>query len=575
MNRPIRWEQIDLNAYRQMADPEVDNLVAALLPKQGSESIGRLGYNAMLLIADKLIEAPEVALIDNSRLAQWLKTMPEDLVGYFDPLEAPDWVDGEKLKLGSRVWQQYPIISLLILYSGSLPACYLMKNGIPALYKTEKLRDHQYIFQRIYETGLMLASCMDEDGIKLVEDASIQDDALLLQALQNLDAPGLWQQQGYHLVRKAGESSTGIDAQTIAEEIERLRGKPKRYLWGKGYITAKKVRFLHASMRYMLTQPDSFKPWGNKDQPLSYAERLSQVQTPWDQEKLGVPVNQEDLAYTLLTFGLVIPRSMERWGLPLSCEQKEAFLHLWKVIGYIMGLHPELLTDNWTDAEALFESIQKRQAGASPEGAVLTEALMGFLVDYLPHVPGFAHRISAAMMINQIGLTHASYLLDKNLIAETQNFWRKPIYSIAGGIFRASLWFRVRFYQRFKHLGGITSNRLREAGELLIDSWRDAFSRKPYFVPADTSTWIRQPGFNQAYQTRLTQWRRQIFLSVGCAIGLLSLSLFSVAAALPIALISGWSATQTALLAAAGFWASAIGVMHFRLPAIFNKRPTI
>jgi hypothetical protein len=107
MNRPTRWEQIDLDAYRQMADPEVDNLVAALLPKQGSESIGRLGYNAMLLIADKLIEAPEVALIENSRLAQWLKTMPEDLVGYFDPLEAPDWVDGEKLKCGSSI-QLFP-----------------------------------------------------------------------------------------------------------------------------------------------------------------------------------------------------------------------------------------------------------------------------------------------------------------------------------------------------------------------------------------------------------------------------------------------------------------------------------
>ena len=320
MNKHNHWESIDLDAYRHIADPEADNLVAALLPKQGTESIGRLGYNAMLLIADKLISDSELALADDSRLAQWLTTIPEDLVDYFSPMEAPDWVDSKKLKLGSQLWQRYPIVTLLILYSGSLPACYLMKNGISALYKTEKLRDHQYIFQRIYETGLMLSACMDENGIKIIEDATIQDDVLLLQALQNLDAEGQWQQQGLQLIRKRGATSAPINPEELAVEIERLREQPKRYLWGKGYITAKKVRFLHASMRYMLLQPDSFKPWGSKDQPQTFAEHLSQVQTPWDQEKLGAPINQEDLAYTLLTFGLVIPQGLEKWGLPLCRE---------------------------------------------------------------------------------------------------------------------------------------------------------------------------------------------------------------------------------------------------------------
>ena len=575
MNKQTHWDQIDFEAYRQIADPEVDGLVAALLPKQGSESIGRLGYNSMLLIADKLIKDPELALVGESRVAEWLKSMPEDLVGYFDPLEAPDWVDAEKLKQGSQLWQQYPLITLFILYSGSLPACYLMKNGIPALYKTEKLRDHQYIYQRIYETGLMLSSCMDEGGIKIVKDTVIQYDALLLQALHNLDAEGKWYQAGHQLVRSAGEPASPVDQQLLEQEIERLRGKRKRYLWGKGYITAKKVRFLHASMRYMLTQPDSFSPWGDKDQPQSYAERLSQVQTPWDTEKLGAPVNQEDLTYTLLTFGLVIPQGMEKWGLPLTREQKESFLHLWKVVGYIMGIHPELLTDDWDDAVSLYEKIQKRQAGSSEDGKILTEALMGFLGGYLPDVPGFAHRLSAAMIISQIGLTNASYILDKQLIDETQSFWRQPIYKLAGVIFATSLRLRARFYSQFKHLGGITSHRLHEATELLIASWRDAFSRRPFFVPVNTTTWQPLPGTDQAYAGRLTEWRRTIFVAVGCSIGLLTISTFSLAAAIPIALISGWPAAKLALTTAASAWLISIGIMQFRLPAVFKKRPKI
>lgn len=575
MNNKKNWEHIDLEAFRQIGDPDVDNLVADLLPKQGGESIGCLGYNSMLLIADKLVSDPELALIGNSRLSQWLHTMPEELVDYFRPMEAPDWVDTRKLQLGSQLWRQNTLLTLFILYAGSLPACYLLKNGITALYKTKKLSDHQYIFQRIYETGLMLAACMDEKGIELIGDAALQDDNLLLQALKNLDAEGQWQEQGQQLVRKSGKTGSPIDPEELDKEIERLAEKPKRYLWGKGYITAKKVRFLHASMRYMLTQPDRFKPWGSKDRPQTFAEYLSQVQEPWDNKELGVPVNQEDMAYTLLTFGLVIPRGMEKWGAPLSREQKEAFLHLWRVVGYTMGIHSELLTDNWDDAESLYQEIQKRQAEASDDGLKLTEALMGFLGDYLPDVPGFAHRLSAAMIISQIGLTHASYILDKQLIDETLCFWRKPVYKLAGGIFNIGLKLRARFYERFKHLGGITLHSLDEASELLIDSWQDAFSRRPFFVPVDTTSWVRQPGTDEPYRKLLSQWRRQIFITLASALGLLSLALVSLAAALPIALISGWTASQLALIAAASFWIIAIGILHFRLQAVFKKRPEV
>jgi len=40
-----------------------------------------------------------------------------------------------------------------------------MQKGVPALYRTEKLAEHKYVFQRIYETGLMLDAVMHPDGI--------------------------------------------------------------------------------------------------------------------------------------------------------------------------------------------------------------------------------------------------------------------------------------------------------------------------------------------------------------------------------------------------------------------------
>ena len=572
MSVHTKWDGLDLDSYRQSTDPEVDQVVEALLSSQDQ---GAISYNAMLALADKLEKNPELMSVADSHLRTQLNEMPEYLRTYFEPMEAPEWLDKHKLALGSKLWEGNTLITLIALYSASLPACYLMKNGIPALYKSEKLREHQYIFQRIYETGLMLDATMDEGGLRVVEDIGFEQDKLLLQALQNLDRAGKWQRQGQAFVRSAGIEAIAIDEQKVNAEVERLREKPKRYIWGKGYIVAKKVRFLHASMRFMLTHPEQYSSHGNKDKPQSFAEAASHREESWDQQKYGSPINQEDLAYTLLTFGLVIPQALEKMGLLISREEKEAFLHLWRLVGHIMGVHSELLTDNLEEAEALFANIQLRQAGASQEGEILTEALMGFLGDYLPHTPEFAQRLTAVLIISQLGLKNATYLLNETLIKEVNCFWRKPLYALGGGLFKMYLGYRSRFSKRFKHLGWVTSHRLHEASELLIDSWRDGYTRQPFFVPANATTWVRKPGINTAFMAQLKQWRRKLFFGIGTAMALLALAAFSLAAALPSALFWGWTGINYSLVLATGSWLSSIALMQFWLPRIFDARPQV
>ena len=62
------------------------------------------------------------------------------------------------------------ILAIFVLYAASLPACYLMKKGVPALNQTEKLAEHKYVFQRIYETGLMLDGVLHPGGLRVIED---------------------------------------------------------------------------------------------------------------------------------------------------------------------------------------------------------------------------------------------------------------------------------------------------------------------------------------------------------------------------------------------------------------------
>jgi ER-bound oxygenase mpaB/B'/Rubber oxygenase, catalytic domain len=82
----------------------------------------------------------------------------------------------------------------------------------------------------------------------------------------------------------------------------------------------------------------------------------------WHLGEEGLPCNQEELAYTLLTFGYVFLRGMRQLGLALPPSDEAAYLHLWNVVGHILGIRDELLPHSMDDAAALFDHIQYRAA---------------------------------------------------------------------------------------------------------------------------------------------------------------------------------------------------------------------
>ncbi|WP_210542142.1 oxygenase MpaB family protein [Rhodoferax sp. PAMC 29310] len=65
----------------------------------------------------------------------------------------------------------------------------------------------------------------------------------------------------------------------------------------------------------------------------------------WKVGEDGLPCNQEELAYTLLTFSYVFLRSMRRLGLGLPASDEEAYLHAWNVVRHVLGIRRELLAD--------------------------------------------------------------------------------------------------------------------------------------------------------------------------------------------------------------------------------------
>jgi hypothetical protein len=198
---------------------------------------------------------------------------------------------------------------------------------------------------------------------------------------------------------------------------------------GKGVQRAKKVRLMHAAIRHLIlcgsTPPPGAAP------PCNFGEILLQVH--WDKETLGNPINQEDLLYTLLTFSYVIPRGLERLGVEVQPDQKEAFIYCWNIVGTIMGIQTEILPTNYEVAGALFERIKQLEGGTSEPAKAMTAALIRcirnslpvHLMDFIPttfirqlldpttaqwvglSAPGEMERIAGELLLKEVqGLTH-------------------------------------------------------------------------------------------------------------------------------------------------------------------------
>lgn len=121
---------------------------------------------------------------------------------------------------------------------------------------------------------------------------------------------------------------------------------------GKAYAEILKVRIVHAFVRSYILESGK-----------------------WD-ESWGIPINQEDMAGTNLSFSLIVIRGLRLLGYRVNKFDEEAFLHIWAVVGSLSGLEEALIPENSSQAELLDTRIKERQFAASDHGKELTQALI-------------------------------------------------------------------------------------------------------------------------------------------------------------------------------------------------------
>jgi hypothetical protein len=133
---------------------------------------------------------------------------------------------------------------------------------------------------------------------------------------------------------------------------------------GSGVRDVQKVRLMHAAIRHLIRHHPRWQPL-------------------WD-PAWSEPINQEDMAGTLLSFSRLPLNTLAKLGVMVTLEECEAYNHAWNVVGHLMGVRQELLPATSDLAQELGDTIGRRNYSACPEGSAMTAALLEMMQGNMP-----------------------------------------------------------------------------------------------------------------------------------------------------------------------------------------------
>jgi len=309
------------------ADPLADATIARIFGP------GHPGGPDMATIA--LLNAEIARWQLNSELDGWRASpgVPAEMAAALEAYVAqarvlPDWADPAAIARAEVLFMEMSMVSCTLLFCASLPQCYVLPDLAAVLHAAGQLEQHTDY--RVRATAAMIFPVMMHGGLT---DPS-----------------------------------------------------------GGGIAQAIKVRLIHAMIRYLVLR-------GDVADALVAPRRLPRLLTRgatmhqalyahgWDIDRLGLPCNQEELAYTLLTFDYVFLQGLRRLGLGLDEADENAYMHTWNVLGHVIGIERGMMPETMPEATRMFTAIQAaaRAQDRTPDPRpALAGALVGTLQSYIP-----------------------------------------------------------------------------------------------------------------------------------------------------------------------------------------------
>lgn len=103
----------------------------------------------------------------------------------------------------------------------------------------------------------------------------------------------------------------------------------------------------------------------------------------WD-ASWGLPINQEDMLFTLLTLSLSVLQGLQKLGVRLRADDREAYHHLWRCAGWILGVDERLLPTSEAEARALYAEVARRHCHPGESSRALARSILDHMAGRPP-----------------------------------------------------------------------------------------------------------------------------------------------------------------------------------------------
>lgn len=109
----------------------------------------------------------------------------------------------------------------------------------------------------------------------------------------------------------------------------------------------------------------------------SYARlKIKEKTEQWDYQNWGEPINSWDMIATYTGFSLVFMQGLKKLGIIISDDEEKGLFHLWKYIGYLLGIPVDYLPNNCQQAVEQFYWWTTIQDEGDEDSAQLAKALL-------------------------------------------------------------------------------------------------------------------------------------------------------------------------------------------------------
>src|SRR5690606_21361233 len=147
-----------------------------------------------------------------------------------------------------------------------------------------------------------------------------------------------------------------------------------------GWSITLHVRLMHAQVRRLLWASDR-----------------------WDRARWAEPINQHDMLATMLLFSEVYVEGLRIFGFSIDRQEAEDWLHLWRLVAWLMGTEERLLPVDHAEATATRELIYESQGLPDADSRALAAALLEPPPGIDPRLASLRHGLLRALSRMLIG----------------------------------------------------------------------------------------------------------------------------------------------------------------------------